>query len=343
MSKMPSRILVIRNDKLGDVMLTYPALRLLKQSLPRAHISVLVRAYTREAMCMCPWVDEVLVDPGKDAGVAGRRQLMAALHAGRFDAAITLFSTGRISLALWAAGIPYRLAPATKLAQLLYTHRLVQRRSRSEKPEWAYNLDVAARFLCDHGIDPDTSFAPPYLSFPAQDTRELRSAFCVAHGLPPDHRLVFVHPGSGGSAVNLSLQQYASLLLALNSAVPLAFVISAGPGEEETARALAKALADRPHAIYASAEGLTPFARHLAFADVFISGSTGPLHIAGALDRPTAAFYPKHRSATPLRWQTLNSPERRLAFTPPAQAANTAMESIDVKAAAVAISARFLG
>ncbi len=39
------------------------------------------------------------------------------------------------------------------------------------------------------------------------------------------------------------------------------------------------------------------------------------LHIAGALDIPTVAFYSSRQSATSLRWQTLNSNEKRLSFT----------------------------
>jgi len=87
---------------------------------------------------------------------------------------------------------------------------------------------------------------------------------------------------------------------------------------------------------------LRRFAQHIQFADLFISGSTGPLHIAGALDRPTAAFYTRRRSATSLRWQTLNRPERRLAFSPPDTAAEEDMSAVDVTAAAAAISERFL-
>ena len=94
------------------------------------------------------------------------------------------------------------------------------------------------------------------------------------------------------------------------------------------------------HVVYISDQGLSRFAQHIAFADVFISGSTGTLHIAGALDRPTAAFYSGRRSATALRWRTLNSPERRLAFEASAEAAD--MSGMDVEAAAREISERFL-
>lgn len=91
-----------------------------------------------------------------------------------------------------------------------------------------------------------------------------------------------------------------------------------------------------------SRDGLRRFAQHIQFADVFISGSTGPLHIAGALDRPTAAFYTRRRSATSLRWQTLNSEGRRLAFSPPETAAPEDMSAVDIEGAADEISRKFL-
>ena len=80
----------------------------------------------------------------------------------------------------------------------------------------------------------------------------------------------------------------------------------------------------------------------LQSAALFISGSTGPLHIAGALDIPTAAFYPRRRSATSLRWQTLNSEARRLGFMPPANADERDMQSIDIDTAAAEIKDKLL-
>jgi ADP-heptose:LPS heptosyltransferase len=97
-----------------------------------------------------------------------------------------------------------------------------------------------------------------------------------------------------------------------------------------------------PVTVLRPVDGLAGLSRHLQFADLFISGSTGPLHIAAALDRPTAAFYPRHRSATPLRWQTLNAPDKRLAFVPPPGAAAEQVASIDVKEAARVISRQLL-
>lgn len=56
------RILVVRNDKIGDFMLAWPALACLKQATPEPHVTVLVPAYTAPLAKACPWVDEVIID-----------------------------------------------------------------------------------------------------------------------------------------------------------------------------------------------------------------------------------------------------------------------------------------
>lgn len=334
-----NKILVVRNDKLGDFMLAWPALALLKAHLPKDEIHVLVPEYTREIAGLCPSVDRVIVDPGSQGSAAVLRTVFREQH---YHMLVTLFSTTRVGLGAWLARIPIRVAPATKFAQIFYNRRLVQRRSRSLKPEHEYNSELARFALEQLGLRAKTLTAPPYLGFEPKDIQALRRAFVIANKIPDRHGLIFVHPGSGGSAPGLSLDQYRQLIHGLSSDRGICIVLSAGPGELDRVRQLAKGLKGIAHVIYASVQGLADFSRHIACADLFISGSTGPLHIAGALDRPTVGFYTRRCSATALRWQTLNEPERRLAFSPPLHAAEMDMASIDVKEAAVKISRTFL-
>ncbi|MCW8827332.1 MAG: lipopolysaccharide heptosyltransferase family protein, partial [Gammaproteobacteria bacterium] len=151
-----------------------------------------------------------------------------------------------------------------------------------------------------------------------------------------DSILIFIHPGSGGSANNLSIEQFARLAhqIAEKLKQKVLFVVTAGPGEEQIAQHLVDKISENDIAInFKSETGIEGFARILQIADLFISGSTGTLHIAGAMNCKTAGFYPRHRSATPLRWQTLNSPERRLAFTPPDGAIEDNLSTVDIDAA----------
>jgi ADP-heptose:LPS heptosyltransferase len=150
---------------------------------------------------------------------------------------------------------------------------------------------------------------------------------------------VFLHPGSGGSATNLTPVRFAELGARLHERVPHVTVITAGPGEHGVAQRVAAGLGGRPHTVFRSEGGLVAFARHLAFADLFVSGSTGTLHLAGALDRPTAGFYRRRRSSTALRWQTLSAPHHRLEFSPPDDADESGFDRIDLAKAAEAMAA----
>jgi len=195
------RVLVVRNDKIGDFMLAWPAMALLKGA--GCHVTVLVPAYTAPLAKLCPSVDEVLVDPGASADQQAQAQLQQHVTQAGFDAALTLFSTWRVGQLLRRAQIAYRLAPATKFAQILYNHRQPQRRSRSEKPEWEYNLDLAATLLKDHGL-PVGYVGAPYLDIDHAARQTKRQQLADQLSLPLDHQWLMVHMGSGGSANNLS-------------------------------------------------------------------------------------------------------------------------------------------
>ena len=340
--KPKQKILVIRNDKLGDFMLAWPALAQLRKNLPSAHITVLVPSYTAPLAEECAYIDEVIIDPRHKGDVRNGLALAKLLKPKKYDAVLTLFSRFDTGLGVWLAGIPQRYAPATKLAQVFYNRRIHQRRSLSEKPEYEYNLEIVQKFLAQQGIANPKAVKPPYLAFKPKLIAALEEKFRQAHKIPANKKLVFVHAGHGGSATNLSLGHYARLIRTLATSRKLHFVLTAGPDEEEQAQRLASLLSKAPHTVFVSKNGLQDFARHLQFCDVFISGSTGPLHIAGALDCCTVAFYPRRRSSTALRWQTVNSPERRMAFEPPDSREENDMQAIDLTLAAAMISKQYL-
>jgi len=336
------RVLINRNDKLGDFVLSLPCYQVLKTAIPDAKISVFVNEYTSELASSCPWIDELIIDKYIEKPLRDIQNLSSVFKCYNFNSIVTLFSTTRVAYAAFLARIPYRLAPATKFAQVFYNHRLVQKRSRSEKPEFEYNLDLIRRFLIDHGIKSIPEAKPPFLKFDENQVTSQKHKFCNQFKIAPTQKLVFLHAGSGGSANNLNLNQYAKLTRKLKSESGYTIILTAGPNEYEIATKLSNLILDLPHIVYHSTEGLIKFAQHIAFADLFIAGSTGPLHIAGALNVPTAAFYTRRRSATPLRWQTLNTPDRRLAFTPPETADEMDMSQIDIDEAARQINEKFL-
>src|SRR5436305_2090871 len=97
----PQRILIVRTDRVGDVMLTTPLSSALRKKFPSAHIAWLVRPYAEPLLRNNPDVNQILLDSGQPADV-----LTAMLAAERFDTAIVAYPRWRTVWALWRAGIP---------------------------------------------------------------------------------------------------------------------------------------------------------------------------------------------------------------------------------------------
>lgn len=333
------KILVVRNDKLGDFMLAWPSFAMLKKSMPNSQITALVPAYTADLARLCPYIDEVIIDAGKNGEKTAQKRTLQAVRARQFDAVINLFSDRYNALLAWKAKIPYRLAPATKIIQFLYNKRIKQRRSQSLKPEYQYNLDLIRAFLRDQHISALEPQAP-YLTFSAQELVRQKQKLVELLGLQQDKKWIFVHAGTGGSANNLNLQQYADIIQGLVKQLSCQIILTAGPTEKEKAEQLASLaqLGSDQVKIYAKNDGLVDFARSLACADLFIAGSTGPLHLTAALNGLTVGFFPSKRSAKALRWQPVNQADRHLAFTPESgHAEANEMQSIQAQDVVAAI------
>lgn len=311
------KLLVIRNDKIGDFMVCFPAFALLKQSMPNLHITALVPAYTAPLAELCPSIDEVMIDTANKKDKNEQNRIVQSVKKGEFDAVISFVSDWYNAKLVWRSGIQYRLAPATKLFQFLYNHRLTQRRSRSEKAEFEYNLDLARHFLQSQNI---TAIEPnsPYLILADNDIANQREKLTACLRLNPHKKWVFVHSGGGGSANNLSLKQYAELVRGILAHYDCQVILTAGSHQEaEKATELAHLIQRDNVVIYSQNDGLVDFAKSLACADLFIAGSTGPLHIAGALNKSIIGFYPSRLSAIPRRWRPICESEKFIAFTPP--------------------------
>lgn len=321
-------------------MLAWPAISLLKKQYPESTITALVPDYTRPIAEMCPWIDELVIDSRRRSSISGILHLTKLIMHRKYDCSISLFSETRTSMALWLARVPKRYGPASKLAQVFLNRRLTQRRSRSLKPEYEYNLDLSRYCITDNGDYPVALQNAPYLVIDPKITDHLKRQLIIDNNIETDCRLIIIHPGSGGSANNLSIEQYSALAKYVHDCTKVFVIITAGPDEYEIASRLSDLMNNINHTVYHSTQGLGEFTKFISISDMFISGSTGVLHLAGALDIPTAAFYTNRTSATSLRWQTLNREFHRLAFSPPDSANAEDMSRIDVESAANTICKR---
>ena len=309
MLKKLNEILIIRNDKIGDFVLIMPALSWLKKNIPYCKITCLVSEKVFDLAKQCEHIDKIVIDKPIN-------KLYSELSSYKFDASISFFSTFRIGYLLSKLKIPIRIAPKTKLAQIFYNHKVYQNRSKSQKPEYEYNSDLVYYLFNISNInDTKDMDGAPYLLFQGDSQTARRDLFIKEYNLNPEKKIIFIHPGTGGSSISLSTESFAKICIGLRRFDDYNFVIHCSPEDEQNARNL-KILSgkDLVMRVIEAKEDMLYMLNNISICDVFIAGSTGPLHVAGALNKKTIGFYPSKRSSTSLRWQTINDFEKKLNF-----------------------------
>jgi len=289
-------ILVVRTDKLGDFVTALPTLYVLKQFDPANRIIVCVSPLNKELALACPFIDEVIVDERGSIW-----SLVAALRKAKIDVSITLFSNTRVALAQFLAGISIRIAPATKLAQLFYTRRIKQRRSRVEMAEFEYNLQLAKALFPQI----DLTFPKPLLRFDTETIGAVYQKFSSRYGVTKP--VVAFHPGFGGSSdANLTLPEYIELVKIASDRSNVQAVMTFGPGEEELYKESIELCEGLDVLFFKSEEGIVAFTKLLASFKLFVSTSTGTYHLAALVNTPTMTFFGDSLFASVKRWKAVS-------------------------------------
>jgi len=287
-----NKILVIRNDRLGDLMLILPALRIIKSSIPDIQIDCLINKSYKDIALLSNAIDNVLIDIDSSNIILEHE----------YNHSISFFSTFNIGYKLWKANIKNRYAPATKLAQIFYNKTIKQSRSKSIKPEYEYNNDLARYFLDDNGYRIIES-NDPFIKLEDQTEKNKSSK-----------KIIFVHPFTGGSSKTLSEDDFIKLCVELDKICSYKFILHCDIYDYDKCQTMKNRLSKLDVDVIKPTNHLTQMFSNINQCDLFIAGSTGPLHVAGSLNKKTVAFYPSKKSSTSLRWTTINDESNRLAY-----------------------------
>ena len=287
------RIAVIRNNHLGDVVVTLPALEALRQGLPQAHVTAIVNQRAAPVLNNHPHVDDVLFDDENDPP----EQLTALLRAGRFDAVLVTLCSRRNSWAALRSRVPIRVTTGLRWYQALCgTHRCYHSRSKPPFHEASFILSFTQRL----GIPLTLEQARPYLYVDPIKRAKIEARIVARIG--GQGPLFAVHPGSGGSAFNWPLESY---LQTTQRLAAVGRVMITGSDQDRTRldwieSRLTPALRERVMPI--TDLTIPQLIAGLSLVDAFVSSSTGPLHIASIVSRSALGLYSNAVLQHPNRW-----------------------------------------
>ncbi len=304
-------LLITRHDKIGDFITILPMLEIIK-SQSNHHITVLVSKVNLELAKSIDTIDDVILYT-KDT-----RTLIKQIKAKKIDASISCFIDTHLAWVLFLARIKTRISPATKFAQVFFNRTLKQSRSQSIKTEWQYNIDLLAQL--DLRVNYD--FEKPLLHLP----KSTRSTAI---------KTVAFHSGSGGSTDgNLRIDDYLNLARSISMNKNVRVLFTFGPDDDQNKQYIEKKL-DFNAEIIDSNNSLLAFCQLLNNVDLFISTSTGPMHLAGALNINTLSFFGSSQFAGPKRWATVSDSSKQSNIQVPDQYSLIFYQEIEAKLADV--------
>ena len=298
------RILLIRPDHLGDLVLTTPILQALREATPNAQITMMVGAWSREVVARHPALDRLLTCPFPGFQRATQHPLepyrllfktARELRQERYDLAINLrpdFWWG--AALLYLAGIPQRIGYAIAPGGSFLTQTLP---FPAAELATVSNLRLVSAGLQAAGYraltEPYTPERYPLHFKPTADERawadERLQGMSGGAALP----IVVIHPGTGGAVKLWRPESWARIANMLNTArilaTPAYVILTGSPGERPMLEAIAREMETQPLLVTDATVG--QLAALLARARLVLGVDNGPLHMATAQDTLTLRLF----------------------------------------------------
>ncbi len=311
------RMLLLRPDHLGDLVLTTPIFDALKQNAPDAHITMMVGPWSSEIVARHPGIDRLLTCPFPGFLRTPQKALAPyillfsvakQLRRGHYDLAINLrpdFWWG--AALLYLARIPCRIGYALEPGKPFLTHA-----EHLQQPEHATisNLRLASAALQASGYPP---LAEPYtperyplrfIPTPAEyqwvtDRLAQEAGLAPAlhePGAPALYKpasIVVIHPGTGAAVKLWRTQGWATcadtLTESLTTSAPVRIILTGSKNEQPMLEEIARGM--QSPAVLVTDATVGQLAALLGRALLVLSVDSGPLHLAVAQGTPTVQLF----------------------------------------------------
>ena len=302
-----NRILVVRTDRIGDVVLTTPVLKALRENYPASHIAMMVNPQTKELLEGNPYLNEVIVydKDKKDKGILGFWRFVLELKRKRFDLAIVLHTKNRLNLITYLADIKRRAGYKNNKFGFLLTDKLMDIRPLGLKHEVDYCLDILRKL----GLK--ISDKIPYIAVKKEDVDSVGNIL-EAEGIGGstarfttgrDIKIAAIHPGSSCISKRWPRERFVVLANRLVEDYGLKVIlIASGEENEAIANEIAKQIR-YPVLNLSGKLSLGQLSALLKRCVIFISNDSGPVHIASAVGTPVVSIFGRNQAGlSPARW-----------------------------------------
>jgi ADP-heptose:LPS heptosyltransferase len=285
----PRNILVIDFGQLGDVVISLPALRAIRERFPLAQITVAVGKPAAALVEMSGSANAIIAvdrvelrDGFKPVSILKILRMIKDVRRREFDFVIDLHSFSETNLLGFLSGAPDRLFSRRPGRSLDFLANFKPRPSLDRNDPNQHLIDRYFEVLLPLGIRNPPRI--PQLSVPADADRAINAILRKSKaeaGVP----LVGLFPGAGHASRRWPLERFAQLaefLIRNDHVRPIVFL-----GPEERNQLLEIRAVFAPSTVIVHKLSIPQLAAAQARLAVFVSNDTGPAHIAAAVGTPT--------------------------------------------------------
>ena len=308
----PRNILVIDFGQLGDVVMSLPALRAIRNRFPNARITVAVGKPGKELLSLSGYADEILeVDrvglrDGPTLISIGRvAKFVSSVRKAKYDFVIDLHSYYETNILGFLSGAPHRLYSRRQNRSLDFLSNFTPRPQK--EPTGAHLVDRYLELLKPLGIQNPSR--TPVLKTSAADDAAVE-ALLKKEKAQSGELLVGLFPGAGHAGRIWPLERFAEVADHLIRNDRVRVIVFAGP-EERSMVPQMKTIFPAQTIIFDRLT-LGQLVSAQARLTLFISNDTGPVHVAAAVGTPVIVLFdrPDPHSYTPVGEQ------HRIIFSP---------------------------
>ena len=260
------KILVIRADRIGDLVLSTPAIRAVRETFPRANLHLLVSDYAKDLVINNVNINKLLIDK-KDKPDTD------------YDLAIALHPGIRQNYTVFKSGAKFRFGYSGWGGAFFLTRKIEDDREKRIRHEVESALEIAGLAGCrTRNKELEVSVT--------EQGEKFAEEFFKANNL--SGKVVFMHPGARQEHIRWRKDGFAKVADRLIKEAKVSLILSVGDKEKQLAGDIAFLMQERP--VFLPAVRLTELVSLIKKCSLYLGNITGPMHIACALKVPVVAI-----------------------------------------------------
>lgn len=284
------RLLVRATNWAGDAIMALPALQVVRQRLPGAHIAILALPYVADIYRGQGIADDLIGYDrnGVHAGIRGKQRLAAALKAEKFDAALLMQNAFDAAWIAWRAGIPERIGYDRDGRGWLLTRAIaVPKTGEIPAHEKNYYLELIRRAGWIDRLPEVSQISLRVRDEDARTAEERLRSLGARDGLT---RIAVGAGASYGSAKCWAPGQFARSINQLRKERDVEIILFGTRGEKEVAAAIQAGLDQRALDLTGKTE-IAELPALLSRCSAFLGNDSGAMHVAAAVGLPVVAVF----------------------------------------------------